>query len=114
MYVVEEPSVCRCFHVVPDVYYLHLHTTVGVADIREEPVDSGLGPAYNASEADNAARGYGYYNLCACEADDFPTGRGNCPAVAPADPSYPAAAAAALCRNLAAAAGVDASGCDFC
>ena len=58
----------QCFHVSPDVFYAHLHTTVSVAAIREAPVDSGLGPAYNASESDR--RDKGYYNVCACEPSD--------------------------------------------
>ena len=99
----------QCFHVTPDVFYAHLHTTVSVAAIREAPVDSGLGPAYNASESDR--RDKGYYNVCACEPEDWPGRRGNCPAVAPADRSYPRLAAMALCLNLAAAAGVGGSAC---
>jgi len=99
----------QCFHVSPDVFYAHLHTTVSVAAIREAPVDSGLGPAYNASESDR--RDQGYYNVCACEPEDWPGRRGNCPAVAPADRSYPRLAAMALCLNLAAAAGVGGSAC---
>lgn len=99
----------QCFHVIPDVWYAHLHTTVSVAAIREAPVDSGLGPAYNASERDRPDRGY--YNVCACEPSDWPEGRGNCPAVAPADRSYPRLAAMALCLNLAAAAGVGGAPC---
>ena len=78
----------QCFHVSPDVFYAHLHTTVSVAAIREAPVDSGLGPAYNASESDR--RDKGYYNVCACEPKEWPGRRGNCPAVAPADRSVPA------------------------
>lgn len=99
----------QCFHVIPDVWYAHLHTTVSVAAIREAPVDSGLGPAYNASEGDRRDRGY--YNVCACEPADWPGGRGNCPAVTLADRSYPRLAAMALCLNLAAAAGVGGAPC---
>ena len=110
----EEPTVAngclaQCFHVTPDVWYAHLHTTVSVKAMKDGPIDSALGPAWNQSEGDN-----GYYNVCACEPSSWPNGRGNCPAAAPADQAYPAQASEALCRNIAAAAGVDPAPCDAC
>ena len=113
----EEPSranacLAQCFHVVPDVFWLHLHTTVGAKRVREAAVDSGLGPAFNASET----VGHGFYNACVCSPTAAaPYGRGHCPASDPrADAAYAAEAALALCRNLAGAAGVAASPCDAC
>ncbi|EGB08956.1 hypothetical protein AURANDRAFT_63500 [Aureococcus anophagefferens] len=101
-------------HVV-NVFWLHLHTTVGALDVRESPVDSGLGPAFNGTEAESSAT-HGYYNVCVCEpAAAKAFGRGHCPDDAPAaTDAYARLAALALCRNVAGAAGIPASRCDAC
>lgn len=101
----------QCFHIVPDVWFLHLHTTAGVKRVRAED-NAGLGPAYNAS----AAAGKGKYNVCVCEprAWDDGRGRGSCPSVRPSHPQYVAQAAVSLCQNLAGASGVDPAVCLAC
>ena len=116
----EEPTrangcLAQCFHYTPDVFWLHLHTTVGALDVRESPVDSGLGPAFNGTEAESSAT-HGYYNVCVCEpAAAKAFGRGHCPDEAPAaTDAYAHLAALALCRNVAGAAGIPASRCDAC
>ena len=96
----EEPALpgrclAQCFHIVPDVYMAHLHTTAAAARQRNGPVNSGLGPQFNASQAADAPL-HGRYNACACEPSswaDVTPGRGHCPAERPADAGYPAAAA---------------------
>jgi hypothetical protein len=118
----EEPTadtgcIAQCFHIVPDVNFLHLHTTAGALRIRSDVIDSGLGPAYNSSEAHDARRGYGRYNLCACEPADWAAdrrGRGHCPLAQPAEAAYVHEAAVSLCRNLAGVADADSTLCDKC
>ena len=51
----------QCFHIHPDVNYLHMHTTAGVERMRDGPGDSGLGP-----DTDRASHPWAY-NVCACE-----------------------------------------------
>ena len=117
----EEPALpgrclAQCFHIVPDVYMAHLHTTAAAARQRNGPVNSGLGPQFNASQAADAPL-HGRYNACACEPSswaDVTPGRGHCPAERPADAGYPAAAAATLCKNIAGIAGLPAESCDAC
>ena len=79
--VARNKCLAQCFHIVPDVYFLHLHTTAGVARIRTGPVDSGVGPSVNGSNARDAAAQYGRYNVCVCEPPGWavPDGRGSCP-----------------------------------
>ena len=88
---------------------------MGALDVRESPVDSGLGPAFNGTEAESSAT-HGYYNVCVCEpAAARAFGRGHCPDEAPAaTDAYAHLAALALCRNVAGAAGIPASRCDAC
>ena len=117
----EEPALpgrclAQCFHIVPDVYMAHLHTTAAAARQRNGPVNSGLGPQFNASQAADAPL-HGRYNACACEPSswaDVTPGRGHCPAERPADAGYPAAAAQSLCKNIAGIAGLPAESCDAC
>uniref|UniRef100_A0A7S0L4K3 Uncharacterized protein n=1 Tax=Coccolithus braarudii TaxID=221442 RepID=A0A7S0L4K3_9EUKA len=107
----------QCFHIVPDVYYAHLHTTAGVLRIRDGPLNAGLGPNYNASDANNPSNAFGRYNLCACEPTSWAIeapGRGSCPRVTPSDAAYVRQAAIALCRNLAGIAGVPPARCAQC
>jgi hypothetical protein len=107
----------QCFHVQPDVFFLHLHTTAGVLRTRIGPTNSGLGPAFNASGADDASVGFGRYNLCVCEPREWarsPLGRGSCPDARPAGPEYVGQSAVSLCRNLAAVAGADQRACEVC
>lgn len=119
----EEPTaasgcLAQCFHVVPDVWYLHLHTTAGAKDIRAaQPYNTGLGPSFNASEASDPATAFGRYNACVCEPRAWAAagrGRGSCPEARPSDAAYPAEAAHALCRNVAGASGVDPRLCHAC
>lgn len=118
----EEPTadarcLAQCFHIVPDVNFLHLHTTAGALRIRSDVIDSGLGPSYNASEAHDVRRGLGRYNLCACEPAEWAAdgrGRGHCPVAQPSEAPYVLEAAVSLCRNMAGVAGMDASLCDKC
>ncbi|KAJ1444720.1 hypothetical protein M885DRAFT_552212 [Pelagophyceae sp. CCMP2097] len=110
---VENQCSTQCLHIKPDVFFLHLHTTIGVKDVRREAIDSGLGPDYNASEADHL--GGGYYNVCVCEPNDWQAfGRGHCPKLHPKNAGYAAEAAEALCRNIVATAGLAQSLCDVC
>ena len=51
----------QCFHIHPDVEFLHLHTTAGVRNMRDGPGDSGLGPDTDPTQRIQA------YNLCVCE-----------------------------------------------
>ncbi|KAL1527080.1 hypothetical protein AB1Y20_015763 [Prymnesium parvum] len=106
----------QCFHIVPDVYFLHLHTTVGALAIRADAEDSGLGPAYNASERADARTAFGRYNLCVCEPREWAdgSGRGSCPEAAPADPEYALEATVSLCRNLAGVMGIEPGVCMEC
>lgn len=109
----ENDCVAQCFHETPDVRFLHLHTTSRVKAMLDGPVDSGLGPDTNASEAGTKYPTVGAYNICVCEPEAWAVdGRGNCPTEAPSDPAYPAAAARALCRNLAGAARLPPALCD--
>lgn len=114
--VARNKCLAQCFHIVPDVYFLHLHTTAGVARIRTGPVDSGVGPSVNGSNARDAAAQYGRYNVCVCEPPGWaaPDGRGSCPRARPAEAAYVEQATASLCRNLAAATGADAQACEAC
>lgn len=117
----EEPTsrngcLAQCFHIAPDVFFLHLHTTAGVQDVRHDLEDSGLGPAFNASEAGEARLGYGRYNVCACEPREWGDrrGRGSCPVSRPSDPEYVAEAVVSLCRNLAGVMEIEPSICREC
>jgi len=112
----ENGCLAQCFHISPDVFFLHLHTTAGVLRTRIGPANAGLGPAFNSSDEGDASFGYGRYNLCVCEPHSWaePLGRGSCPRARPADPLYVGQAAVSLCRNLAAVAGVDQRACDSC
>ena len=107
----ENDCLAQCFHQAPDVRYVHLHTTARVKAMIDGPVDSGLGPDANLSEAKTTYPTNGEYNLCACEPPDWAyDGRGFCPMddrgrpLEPSAPEYVDRAALALCRNLAGAA----------
>ena len=107
----------QCFHYRPDVYFAHLHTTGGAAAIRIGPVDSGLGPTYNKTEAADMHAAFGRYNVCVCEPASWSgagAGRGSCPQAKPADKEYAEQAAFTLCRNIAGASGVDPRLCSTC
>ena len=112
--------VAQCFHIEPDVFYLHLHTTAGVLRQRDGPVNSGLGPNYNASDAARRATHFGRYNLCVCEPASWAgaPGRGpssgSCPEARPSESAYLYEASVALCRNLAGIEGIDPSHCNAC
>jgi len=97
----------QCFHITPDVNYLHLHTTNTAMAMRDGPGNSGLGPDVNASDiARYPPRGA--YNVCVCEPASWAAeGRGACPQAAPSDPEYVEQALASLLGNFMAAAGVD-------
>lgn len=117
----EEPTLAngclsQCFHIKPDVLYVHLHTTAGVFAIRSGPGNAGLGPGFNASEAADAHSAYGgRYNVCACEPAEWAGARrGSCPTVEPASEAYAAQAARSLCENLMGVVGRERSLCDVC
>ena len=118
----EEPTdsntcLAQCFHIRPDVQFAHLHTTAGVVSVRSGPVNSGLGPSYNASESSLASAAYGKYNACVCEPEEWgeeSSGRGTCPQVKPIDSRYAFQAAYSLCRNLIGVVGGDPRICITC
>ena len=100
------PNAClaQCFHFVPDVRVLHLHTTAGVKAMRRGPIDSALGPDYNVTQVDDKAFAYGRYNVCVCEPSKW-SGRGNCPSASPTDEdAYVTQAVTSLCLNALGAA----------
>lgn len=116
----EDPTaanVClaQCFHIRPDVFYLHLHTTAGVKAMRDGPVDSGLGPNFNESETGDESIGFGRYNLCACEPESWARdGRGHCPDSQPSSPLYAHEATTSICKNLAGIVGLAPDICTQC
>ena len=114
----EEPTrangcMAQCFHITPDVAYLHLHTTAGAKAVRIGPWDSGLGPAVNSSESGVRSRGNGRYNVCVCEPSEWQAvGRGHCPSELPGESSrYLLQATRSLCLNIAGAAQLAPSVC---
>mmetsp|Transcript_39259 Transcript_39259/g.117336 ORF Transcript_39259/g.117336 Transcript_39259/m.117336 type:complete len:312 (-) Transcript_39259:132-1067(-) len=80
----------QCYHKVPEVWTLHLHTTAG-ASMFEGGVNMVLGPEP--------------YNVCVCE----PASRGGrCPSAQPREAAYVAQATRSLCFNIARAGSVPA------
>eukprot|EP00316_Scyphosphaera_apsteinii_P013290 CAMPEP_0119322210 /NCGR_PEP_ID=MMETSP1333-20130426/57550_1 /TAXON_ID=418940 /ORGANISM="Scyphosphaera apsteinii, Strain RCC1455" /LENGTH=216 /DNA_ID=CAMNT_0007329375 /DNA_START=280 /DNA_END=926 /DNA_ORIENTATION=+ len=51
--------VSQCFHIEPDVFYMHLHTTAGLLRVRNDPYNSGLGPNFNSSVVYDGYRAFG-------------------------------------------------------
>lgn len=113
--VAANQCLAQCFHIRPDVFYLHLHSTAGVKSMRDGPIDSGLGPNYNQTEKDDPTIGHGRYNLCVCEPAAWSdANRGHCPAAAPASADYPVQATESACMNIAGLVGADPGICHGC
>lgn len=85
----------QCYHQIPDVMWLHMHTTAGVKGMRSTRL--ALGPWAT--------------NSCVCEPAELgktQPGRGNCPTAQPENQGeYVAQAVESLCLNIAGAAGLD-------
>eukprot|EP00413_Alexandrium_margalefii_P044049 CAMPEP_0204594916 /NCGR_PEP_ID=MMETSP0661-20131031/52359_1 /ASSEMBLY_ACC=CAM_ASM_000606 /TAXON_ID=109239 /ORGANISM="Alexandrium margalefi, Strain AMGDE01CS-322" /LENGTH=291 /DNA_ID=CAMNT_0051605373 /DNA_START=72 /DNA_END=947 /DNA_ORIENTATION=- len=73
----------QCYHMKPEVWTLHLHTTAGAITVQGTPW-VGLGPQP--------------YNACVCEPSSL---GGRCPVAQPREAAYVREAAQSLCFNVA-------------